>query len=164
MRLIYALFLSIFAVTSYAEDSNLVLGSSVSKISFDETKLDTLVISIGYENKLKNNFSITPEIKLGTGLGDDNSNDETTKLERFASSGIRLQHDVTEQFFVYLSPTFANFKISSSSTERLLKRSTSHLGVGFGLGYQVDDSILIDGSIEEFGEFDLFQVGLKVSF
>ncbi|PKF80436.1 hypothetical protein CW749_05805 [Vibrio sp. vnigr-6D03] len=164
MRLIYALLLSVVALASNATESNFILGSSISKISLGDAKLDTFVVSVGHESKLKNNFSIIPEIKLGTGIRDSRSGDKVTRLEHYASSGVRLQHDVTEQLFVYLSPTFANFKVNSSSSTRLLTRSTSHFGVGFGVGYQIGDSILIDGSIEEFDEFDLFQVGLKVSF
>ncbi len=87
--------------------------------------------SIGYKFNLTNNFSLTPEYKIGTGLTDDSTRrvvsvfasvdgvlyefeDIDVEIDNFMLFSLRAQYELDNGIYFYIAPSYARTKISLS--------------------------------------------------
>ena len=121
--------------------------------------------SIGYKvTKPNNNFTLTPEIKYGTGVSNDKIGGVTVKVDNYYSFAVRGQYDYENNMYVYVVPSYAKFDIEASFQSVSSSASDSMFGYGAGVGYKFNDKASVETSYEYFKGTDVVSIGFKYSF
>ncbi len=125
-----------FLAASSAMADGWVLSGGYTYVSEDVGNIDNIVgdtdISlgaiaggIGYRFNTGDAFSITPELRLGFGVGDDDvsvfrgiyggTSTADIKLNRLAGVTIRGQHEVSDSIYVFAQPSYINVEVEASA-------------------------------------------------
>lgn len=123
--------------------------------------------TLGYEIK-QGDFSIIPEIRLGTGVKDDDTalqgQNVNLEVDRLASIGVKLQYEAADNLFVYATPTYTNLKTTAKGSGVRVTESEKEFGVGLGLGYQFNKALSLDVGYEKYDDTDIVQAGIRYTF
>jgi opacity protein-like surface antigen len=162
-------------------------GAGFSKFS-DSAKGDNLSLNIIYGSiayKIQNpdkNYFFMPELRLGTGIGDDSmtdtwsyqegyagnlrvvSNEMTFEIERFIALSIRGQYKFNSGAYAYIVPSYANVKGKVSYNGVSNSDDSWEFGLGAGVGYNLNKMISVEASYEKYDDTDLLSVGFKYAF
>ncbi len=146
-------------------------GLNYTNVSGDTDDVDVsvglVVASLGYEFN-HGAISYVPELKLGTGVNDDQVNisgiNVDVEADRFASIGMRLQYDASEKLYVYAVPSYGNLKLSASAGPVSVSDDDWEWGAGVGAGYRFNDAISFDVSYERFDDANVVQAGMRYRF
>lgn len=147
---------------------------------FDVDHISTMIGVIGYlghKVDFKQQVSIIPEIRLGTGLSSGEL--ENTKLSSheydisyFFSTGIKTQFEINSQLYANagLSLNKYKYKIQSSYDSAHLQNRTHtyssnlKLGLSLGGGYKLPEGIVVDARLDFVDKINLYSVGVIMAF
>lgn len=146
-------------------------GASYTTISGDSDNTDIslglAVASLGYEFN-SGKFSTIPELKLGTGIKDDDVTILGTRVDveadRFASLGVKFQYQATDRFYIYAAPSYANLKLSASAGGVSESDDDWDWGAGVGAGYQLSQNLAFDIGYDRYDDTDVVHAGIRYTF
>lgn len=131
----------------------------------DEISLNVLFGSVSYKiENSKNDFFFVPELRVGTGVGDDSLYGATIEVESFIALSVRGQYDYSNGAYVYVMPSYANLDIKASYNGNSASDDSWELGFGGGVGYQVNKKMSVEATYENYDGTDMLSVGFKYAF
>lgn len=164
-----AIALTLFSLTLSASASNWQVGGGFGNFSEnsddEDASLNIIYGSVAY--KIQNedsNFFFVPELRLGTGIGDDSISDVKVEVERFFALSVRGQYDYNNGAYVYVVPSYANLKGKASYNGESMSDDDWEFGIGAGVGYRINKKVSVEASFEKYDDLDLLAVGFKYSF
>lgn len=131
----------------------------------DDVSLNILYGSASYkiESSYKD-FSFVPELRIGTGVGDDSINGVKLEIKRFIALSVRGQYDYNNGAYVYIMPSYANLDMKVSGYGESMSDDNWEFGVGAGVGYNLNKKISVKASYENYDDTNLLSVGFKYAF
>jgi len=167
---VIALALLSLSLTASAEGEVGAGFGSLSK-SFDDNDISFNLIYISVAYNLENseeNYFIMPEVRVYKGLNEESvyayNKDTIVELDTFVSISIRAQYDFSNGAYAYVRPSFSNFKGKLDYSGLRDPGKIWELGVGTGLGYNLNKNISFETSYERYEDTDLFSAGFKYTF
>lgn len=172
--------ISLLIVSTYSiaadEKNNWVGGTGYSYMTAGEDGIDfgvgSIFGSLGYRFNTGSNFYWIPEIRVGTGTSDDTVNIQNVnidlELDSFLAVSLRTQYETGDGFYLFVSPSYANAKITASASVGDQKLSVTEdsweFGIEAGGGYNFSDNISAELSYETFDNFNFISVGFRFNF
>jgi len=153
--------------------ANWSLGGGYINLSDDSNDSD---ISLGgiygsaaYIVKTENeNFTVIPELRLGTGISDDSVDfyygDIDIELESFIALSLRAQYQVNERFYLYAMPSYANAELKASGFGESETDDEWEFGFGAGAGFTITEDVSLNFSYELYDDTDVITAGISVNF
>ncbi|MEO2266159.1 outer membrane beta-barrel protein [Pseudoalteromonas sp. YIC-656] len=162
--------------TSFASQANWQAGVGYVNLSDSpsgyDISLDGVYGSLGYKFKSSDNFYWVPELRLGTGIGDDTIDNYlagsvlNTKLEmeRYIALSLRGQYELDNGVYLYAAPSYANVEIKASGFGASLSEDEWEFGLGGGIGYNFSNNMAAELSYEQFDGVDVVSLAVKFDF
>ena len=167
---IIALTLLSLSLTASAEGEVGAGFGSLSK-SFDDNDISFNLIYISVAYNLENsegNYFIMPEVRVYRGMNEESvyayDKDTIVELNTFISISIRAQYDFSNGAYAYVRPSFSNFTGKLDYSGLRDPGKIWELGIGAGLGYNINKNISLEASFEKYDDTDLLSVGFKYAF
>jgi len=155
---------------SLTASANWQVGGGFANLSNDIGDGDGLSLNVLYgsasykiESSYKD-FSFVPELRIGTGVGDDSINGVKFKIKRFIALSVRGQYEFSNGAYVYVMPSYANLDIKASSHGESFSDDNWEFGIGTGVGYSLNKKVSIEASYENYDDTNLLSVGFKYAF
>lgn len=151
---------------------NWVAGLSYSNFSADTNTSDVnvggLIASLGYKINTGNNLYAIPELRIGTGITDDNvaigATNVNVKLDSFFSLSLRGQYEMNNGAYFFAAPSFSNADFTASNSVVSASADSWEFGLGGGLGYNFTKTTSAEVMYERFDDTDVLSFGLKFNF
>lgn len=180
-KLALGILLSAFTVTALAEEtasteSNWIGGIGYANMSNEEDGMKisfgAVVGSLGYKIQSSDSFYIIPELRIGTGISDDNLDFEginiNFEVDSFLALSLRGQLELDNGLYLFATPSYGNIEVTVSAS--MFGESASvtadewEFGFGAGVGYNFSDSVSAELSFETYDGIDVTSFGLKFDF
>ncbi len=154
--------------TSFASQANWQAGVGYVNLSDseggDSISLDALVGSLGYKFKSGENFYFMPELRLGTGMGDDDLYGVKVEVESFVALSLRGQYELESGLYLYGAPSYANLEVKASGYGESATEDEWEFGLGGGIGYNFSNNMAAELSYEQFDGVDVVSLAVKFDF
>jgi opacity protein-like surface antigen len=157
---------SLLTATSLASAGWTVSGGYVNYNEDDEgidISVDAVYASVGYEYE-SGNMVFMPEIRLGTGVGDDNVMGVEVEIDSVFAASIRGQYNITEQFAVFLQPSYARIEATARFEGQSVTEDDWEFGFGGGAAFKVSKSFSIEAIYENYDNSDVVSIGARYTF
>lgn len=156
-----------FAMTSLsAAAENRVTGSlGYSHFDLDlGVELAAIVGTVGYEFNLGDGVSITPELRLGTGLDDSRLFMGRVELGRLFGAATRMTYTFQDPgFYLYGTVSYVDYKIKASGPF-FRNSSGTEFGFGAGLGYHFTNNVGFEVQYENVDSTDVVTGAFRFRF
>jgi len=153
---------------SFAANAEWVGGVGYFNVSDSEGGIDISLnavgASIGYRFEGEGDFSFMPELRVGTGVGDDEVFGVTFEIESLIALSIRGQYDFASGAYLFGAPAYANLKLKGSAGGESASEDDWEFGIGGGFGYMFSDRASGELSYETYDGTDVIGVALKFTF
>jgi hypothetical protein len=175
-----ALTLLTLPLTAFADWS---AGAGYANISDTEDGVDlslgAIFGSVAYEFSQENSpFSFVSELRLGTGVSDDEASlrlgegefaipesiNFKVEVDRFTTLSVRAQYNYDNGVYLYVMPSYANLDVTVSSMAGSYSDGSWEFGFGGGVGKKISDKTSIEASYESYDGTDFITVGFKYAF
>lgn len=156
------------STVSFVSMANWVGGVSYVNLSDDiggeDISLGGITGSLGYKIDSESKFTFIPEIRIGTGVGDDTVYGVDVEMNGFIAFSFKGQYQLNESVYLFAAPSYANVEIEASANGYSATEDEWEFGIGAGLGYQFNNSVFGELSYEQFDGTDVFSAGVKFNF
>lgn len=133
----------------------------------EDLDLGAIYGSVGFEFELGPNVSITPELRLGSGVKDDNFFFFDVELRRLYGLATRVSYTADSGFYVFGTASYVNYDFrfrprtgsGSSFTE-----DSWEFGIGAGLGFYFTERFGVELQYENVDSEDVVSAGLRWRF
>ena len=163
--------------------ANWSAGAGYANISDNEDgndiSLGVIYGAIAYEFAKENSpFSFVPELRIGTGVSDDEgrlmldggefaipeSINYKVEVERFTALSVRAQYNYDNGVYLYVMPSYANLDVKVSSMLESASDDSWEFGFGGGVGKKISDKASVEASYESYDGTDVLTIGFKYAF
>ncbi|ARD44390.1 outer membrane beta-barrel protein [Colwellia sp. PAMC 21821] len=145
--------------------ANWSAGAGYANISDDDLSLGVIYGAVAYEfAKEGSKFSLVPELRLGTGISDDNISGAKLEVESFTALSVRGQYNYDNGFYAYVMPSYANLDVKASFRGASFSDDEWNFGFGAGVGKKLNDKTSVEASFENYDGTDVITVGFKYAF
>ena len=168
-KYIIAIIFTLFAAPALA---NWTMGVAYSNLSFsddpDDLSFNVATLNIGYVYRGEGSqFSFMPEIKVGTGVGDETIRtsgvDVKLEIDRAIAFTVRGSYDVNDYFTVFLQPSYTNVELTGSLQGISASEDTTEFGVGGGVSFNFGASSL-EFIYEDIDDVSVVTAGYRYHF
>jgi len=131
-------------------------------------------MSLGYKINVHGNFYIVPELRIGTGISDDDISGGgysfDVEIDRFAALSVRAQYEFNNGIYFFVAPSYGYVEITATEIQLFYDYNESvtdddwEFGVSTGFGYKFTPRISGEIVFERFDETDVVSVGLNYNF
>ena len=163
---------------SFSSMANWVGGVGYINVSGEDKSNDTdislngVVASLGYEFPIDNNLYVTPEFRLGTGIGEDSYTlsgfNVDVEMDHFVSFSLRSQYEFNNRFYIFVAPSYSNLKLTAKAERDGFSAEVSDdswdFGFGGGAGYRINQFASAEFMYEEYEDTEIFSLGVKLNF
>lgn len=169
-RVVLASLLSLASFTSAAQwqaGAGLV---QLSNSDDDETiRLTALVAEAKYSFHKTDKVEWLVGARYGIGIQDDEfafayGADIDIELDRFMAIDLRAQFAVNEQVYFFLTPSYANAKVTYKFQYESESDSDWEFGAGLGLGYKFNETASLEASYQRFDETNVLGVSFSYKY
>ncbi len=119
--------------------------------------------SIGYSYD-NGDFTITPELRLGTGIRDDYVEGVNVEVDSFVAASVRGQYNVHESFGLFVQPSYARLEATARIGSRSASASEWEFGLGGGASLKISEGAYVEALYESFDASDVLSVGVRINF
>jgi hypothetical protein len=180
--------LSVFI--SFSVSAKWEVGASFHKFSEtfsnDDIDLNVVSLSVSYQLQVADKWKVTPEFKIGAGSGSHTTTNSLfldglenfteldlvnaeLEVDRYYSFGLKLEYYISPTFYGYLLLSYSEFDISTvansgNASFEFNRDNKDKFGIGFGLGYQFNDTVRSELGIQRFGSDNFVGVSFKYAF
>ncbi len=165
-----------------AHNSKDLKDEGISAKTFD---YNAIAASVGYEVPINENFTITPEVQYGRGLGDDSQKAVqnvlggdpipvklTSELKQFYGFNVRAQYNFNPQFYAYVQPQYTRIEREASMFNQASKIKDkgewkdTKFGYGAGVGYMITPKLAADLGYIKINSLDnnILKLGMRYKF
>jgi len=145
----------------------------------DDISLGVIYGSVAYEFAQEGSkLSFMPELRLGTGVSDDNVSlhleegefaiperiNFKVEVERFTAFSVRAQYNYDNGVYLYVMPSYANLDVKVSSLAGSDSNDSWEFGLGGGVGKKFNDKVSVEASYESYDGTDVLTLGFKYAF
>jgi opacity protein-like surface antigen len=131
----------------------------------DDASLSILYGSVAYKTDSSyEDFFFVPELRIGTGVGDDSIYGVKLEVKSFIALSVRGQYEFNNGAYVYAMPSYANLDIKASGYGQSDSDDNWEFGVGAGVGYNLNKKVSVEASYENYDGVNLLSVGFKYAF
>jgi len=131
----------------------------------DDVSLSILYGSVSYKTDSSyDDFSFVPELRIGTGIGDDSLYGIKLEVKSFIALSVRGQYEFSNGAYVYAMPSYANLNIKASGYGESESEDNWEFGVGAGVGYSLNKKLSVEASYENYDDTNFLSVGFKYAF
>ncbi|WP_191321822.1 outer membrane beta-barrel protein [Colwellia sp. C1TZA3] len=140
-------------------------GAGYVNLSLENLSLGAIYGAVAYEFVAEDSqFSLVPELRLGTGISDDKTGSIKVEVERFMAFSVRGQYNYNNGFYVYVMPSYANLDLKASFRGTSASDDEWEFGFGAGVGKKLNEKISVEASFENHDGTDVITVGFKYAF
>ncbi len=130
--------------------------------TFGDISFGVMTGTIGYEySQETSNITITPEFRLGTGVGEDTYLGVDFSLSMMYSFNLRATWEIAPNAYLYVAPNFTKVHLDIGALE---EESDFDFGYGLGVGYAIRDNFKIELTMEGFEGGDTTGFGVRYEF
>jgi len=145
--------------------ANWSAGAGYANLSDDDLSLGVIYGAVAYEfAKEGSQFSLVPELRLGTGISDDKMDGVKLEVERFTALSVRGQYNYDNGFYAYVMPSYANLDLKASFLGTSYSDDEWEFGFGAGVGKKLNEKTSVEASFESYDGTDVITVGFKYAF
>lgn len=160
-----------FTNTAFAD---WVGGIGYYQLNFEEEDISVggAGFTIGYQfDSSTSIFSLTPEIRVGIGIGDDTV--DTTlgvvdiEVDTYYGINIRGQWDFSNGTYLFVAPSYTNLEVEApirGSGGLGISTDGWEFGGGVGAGFSFTETISAELSYEKFDSLEAIGLGLRFKF
>ena len=168
-----AIALTLFSLSLTASASDWQVGGGFGSLSEssggEDISLNIIYGSAAYKiQKDNSNFFFVPELRIGTGIGDDSVNvfdsNISIEVDRFIALSIRGQLDYDNGAYIYIMPSYTNFEINANYRETSTSDKGWELGIGAGVGYRLNKNVSVEAGYETYDDANLLTVSFKYTY
>jgi hypothetical protein len=149
-----------------------VAGMGYTSFSESEDNVDISVNaiwgSLGYRVEATDNFYITPEVKIGMGIGSDTIVVESTsvdvELDSYLAASLRAEYDFQNGAYLFVAPTYAKGDFNVNVGSNFAESSSWEFGAGIGAGYNFSADKKVEVAYESFDGTDMISLAVKFDF
>lgn len=160
--------IALLSLLPFAANAEWVGGVGYVNLSDDDGGIDVslgaIAASIGYRFDTEGDFSLIPEFRLGTGVGDDTVLGVDVEVESLLAFSVRGQYDFASGAYVYAVPAYANLDLKATSGGVSASDDDWEFGFGAGAGYMFSDKVSGELSYETYDGTDVFSIAAKFWF
>ena len=124
--------------------------------------------SLGYRVEATDNFYLTPEVKIGMGIGSDTIVVESTsvdvELDSYLAASLRAEYDFQNGAYLFVAPTYAKGDFNGNVGSNFAESSSWEFGAGIGAGYNFNADKKIEVAYESFDGKDMISLAVKFDF
>jgi opacity protein-like surface antigen len=158
---------SLLAASSFASAEGWSFSGGYANYMEDDAGVDislgAIYASAGYTYN-SGKMSFMPELRLGFGVSDDSIQGIDIEIDTLLIASIRGQYNVTENFGVFLQPSYGRLEATASSNGFSVTEDEWEFGFGGGASFQISESSSIEAVYEAFDEADVLSVGFRTTF
>ena len=129
-----------------------------------DISLNAIAASIGYRFESEGDFSFMPELRFGTGVGDDDLFGVSVEIDSILALSVRGQYDYDSGVYLFGAPAYANLDLKASAGGVSASEDDWEFGIGGGIGYMFSDRASGEFLYETYDGTDVIGVAVKVSF
>lgn len=145
--------------------ANWSAGGGYANLSEEDLSFGMLYGAIAYEFVQEGGkFSFMPELRLGTGVSDDEMFGVNVEVSRFTALSVRGQYKFGNGFYAFVAPSYGNLDIKVSSAYRSASADDWEFGYGAGVGKKLNEKGSVEASFESYDGADVISVGFKYAF
>lgn len=165
---------SVFTTVALADEheGGWVAGMGYTSFSESEDNVDISVNaiwgSLGYRVEATDNFYLTPEVKIGMGIGSDTIVVESTsvdvELDSYLAASLRAEYDFQNGAYLFVAPTYAKGDFNVNVGSNFAESSSWEFGAGIGAGYNFSADKKVEVAYESFDGTDMISLAVKFDF
>lgn len=153
------------------------LSASYNNFSDDTDGIDismgAVTAGLGYKYEYPNSkFSVMPELRIGTGVKDDDfvlwygdmGISATVEIKTFTALSVRGQYEISDSVSVFVQPVYANLDVEVSLYGESASDDEWDFGVGAGLIARANEQFSFEVSYERFDDTDVVSAGVRYHF
>jgi len=134
-----------------------------------DVSLNIIYGSVAYKiQKDNSNFFFVPELRLGTGIGDDSMNvlgrNVKIEVDGFLALSVRGQLDYNNGAYIYIMPSYANLDMKASYNGESTSDDEWEFGLGGGVGYRLNKNTSVEAGYETYDGTKLLSIGFKYTY
>ncbi|WJG10497.1 outer membrane beta-barrel protein [Aliiglaciecola sp. LCG003] len=162
---------SLLAASSMASANGWNFGGGYANYMEDgdgaDISLGVIYATAGYTYE-SGSMTFMPSLRLGTGISDDNVSiygvNVNVEIDSLVVASIRGQYNVTEDFGVFLQPSYGRLEATASAGGFSETADDWEFGFGGGATFKVSETTSIEAIYESFDEADVFSAGIRMTF
>jgi opacity protein-like surface antigen len=143
-------------------DDGLTLGVSASHMSDEDLSFNLVNFHAGYVFSIDDQFTLMPEVRVGTGVGDENVMGVNIELDRFVVLSVRANYAATSDLDLFIQPSYGEAKFSFDGLGS--ETSDWEYGTGIGANYQFDSNTSVEALYEYYDGTDVVSIGYRYRF
>ena len=164
---------SALLLTALSAQAQISAGVAISQLDDDASGFDRNLkmaeINLGYTHNIgKSRFYLTPQLRLGTGISDNDftrgEQPYTLELDSYVGASLRLSVDFSDKFSVMIQPTYAKADTTLTGPQGEIGRGDWEFGYGAGIEYRPTPAWQWELLGETYDEQTLYSVGLRYVF
>ena len=160
------------ATSADERDGGWVAGMGYTSFSESEDNVDISVGaiwgSLGYQIKATDKFYVTPEVKIGKGIGSDTIISGSTpidvELDSYLAVSLRGEYDFQNGAYLFVAPTYAKGEFNVNVGSDFAESSSWEFGAGIGAGYNFSAGKKVEVAYESFDGTDMISLAVKFDF
>jgi len=161
--------LSLLGALSFNASADWQAGFGYLNMSEDDISLSGIVGEVGHNFEIDETFHLIPSLRIGTGLSDDSISvngwyNLKVELDSFLSLDLKTKYDFTPEFYGYVTPSYANAKVTASFEDVSESENDWEFGIGAGFGYEFAPSKAIEVSYQTFDGTDVISASFIAKF
>lgn len=140
-----------------------------SDTSVIDVSVSAATVGVGYEFATGSNaWTITPEVRFGVGVKDDDVRvfDTTVNLDvdHYTEFAVKANYYFNESSYLFIQPAYANLDIEASSNGVTASSDGWEFGYGIGAGFKPTEKIGLELSYQDFDGADVISGTLRYTF
>ncbi len=161
-----ALLLPALLAFTPARAEGVVVGIGVSRLSIDDSVLDTsfnnLQATIGYRLG-DNSFSLTPELRIGGGISDEQILGIVTELNSFYGISLRAEAG-SDRVYGFIAPSYTRYEVGVAAPGLIVSEADWEAGIGVGGGIRFTENAAAEVFYENIDDADVIGLSLRFEF
>lgn len=155
--------------TSLSASANWELGVGYGNISDSEDGVDLslggLMVSAGYQYNVSDSVTLTPQVRYGIGIQDDEISGIDIELDNFYALSLKASTSLGEKAYAYVVPSYGKLELTGSAGGYSISADSDwEFGFGAGVGYSLSENASIEVSYESFDGSDVIGLGAQFTF
>ncbi len=154
------------ATISMSSWANLTFGAHHINYSNDDISLNGAAGAIGLRIDINDKFYLMPELRIGSGIDEDDYyvgvNPVSLEISSYSSLRLRGQFDFHPQMFAYVTTAYTNLELTGTFAGQSHSADASEFGGGAGFGFRLTEHLALEASYEAYDEDDIISAGITL--
>lgn len=158
----------ITAAFSASASANWNVSAGASHMSMDgiDVSFNLANVSVAKQFDLGDSqFNLMPELRIGTGIGDDQLMGADVEIDRFTTIGLRGGYQVNDNVNLFVQPSYGEIKVTASAGGMSASEESDwEFGIGLGVNYAFSSNSSVEVAYEQFDDTDVIGAAYRYTF